>query len=81
MELTLDEKVLVALYNATVKKGYGGYRISDLMPEGSTSLVARGVATRLQDQGYISIPQKMSASPIIFITDEGYKKAQSLMQW
>lgn len=80
MEVSFDEKILVALYYATVENGIGGYRISQIVPVGSTLLEAREAAKRLECQGYISMPQSMSAGPIIYITKEGCSKAQSLLK-
>ncbi len=78
--MSFDDKILVALYNVAVKNGEpGGYRISQLIPEGCTLLDAREAATRLQSQGYITIPQGMAASPIVYITDKGCMRAQSLL--
>lgn len=78
--MSFDEKILVALYYATVENGIGGYRISKLMPQGSTLLEAREAAKRLEFQGYISMPQQMSAGPIIYIINKGCMKAQSLLK-
>ena len=80
MDMTLDDRVLVALYNAAIENNApGGYRISQLMPEECSLFDAREVATRLQSQGYITIPQGMAASPIVYITDMGCRRAQSLL--
>ena len=80
MEISFDDKILVALFNAAIDNvAPGGYRISQLMPEGSTLLDAREAASRLQSQGYITMPQGMSAGPIVYITETGYKRAQSLL--
>ena len=49
------------------------------MPEECNYLDARNVATRLLSQGYIAIPQGMSASPIVYITEKGRQRAQSLL--
>ena len=78
--MTFDEEILVALYYAAIKNGApGGFKISDFLPEGYTLLDARNVAARLLSQGYITIPQGMAASPIVYITDMGCKRAQSLL--
>lgn len=78
--MTFDEEILVALYNVALENGAsGGYRISQLMPEGCTLLDAREVATRLLSQEYIEMPQGMSAGPIVYITEKGCSKAQSLL--
>lgn len=77
--MTFAEKILLALYNVSKDKGPGGYRISELMPEGGTLMDARDAARRLMQQGYITIPQGLSAGPIIFITEEGCEKAQQLL--
>ena len=80
MDMTFDDRVLVALYNVAVENNApGGYRISQLMPEGCTLLDAREAAIRLESQGYITIPQGMAASPIVYITDMGCRRAQSLI--
>ena len=77
--MTLDEEILVALYYAAIKNGApGGFKISDFLPEGYTFLDARNVAARLLSYGYIKIPQGMVASLIVYITEEGCKRAQSL---
>ena len=80
MELTFDDRILVALYNVAVENGFSyGYRISQLMPEGSTLLDAQAATTRLLAQGYIDMPQKMAAGPIVYITEKGCKRAQLLL--
>ena len=78
--MAIDEEILVALYYAAIKNGVpGGFRISEFMPEECNYLDARNVATRLLSQGYIAIPQGMSASPIVYITEKGRQRAQSLL--
>lgn len=78
--MTFDERVLLALYDIAVKNGApGGFRISGLMPDGCTLLDARKSATRLLSEGYIEIPQGMTAGPVVYITEKGFKKAQSLL--
>lgn len=80
MELSFDEKILVALYRVAVENGEpGGYRISQFMPEGSNQYDARLAAERLISEGYITMPQKMCASPIVYITEKGFERAQELM--
>ena len=78
--MNYDDRILVALYNAAVaNNAYGGYRLSQLMPEGSTLQDARAAAARLLSKGYIEMPQGMAAGPMVYITDEGCRKAQSLI--
>lgn len=80
MDISFDGRILVALYNAAVEKGVsGGFRISELMPEGCTLLDARMAATRLLSEGYIEIPQEMSAAPIVYFTEKGCKRVQELL--
>lgn len=79
MDISFDDRILVVLYNAAVEKGVsGGFRISELMPEGYTLLDARMAATRLLSKGHIEIPQGMTAAPIVYITEKGCKRAQEL---
>lgn len=78
--MNFDDIILVKLYTVAAENDTpGGYRLSQLMPEGSTLLDARAAATRLQSQGYITIPQRMAAGPIVYITEKGCKRAQSLL--
>ncbi len=78
--MTLDEEILIELYYAALEnKASGGFKISDLLPEECDYQDARDVASRLFSQGYIEIPQGMAASPIVYITEKGFKKAQSLL--
>lgn len=49
------------------------------MPAGSTLHDVREVATRLLSKGYIEMPQGMAAGPIVYITEKGCERAQSLI--
>lgn len=80
MAMTFDDEILVALYYATLENEVsGGFKISEFLPEDYSLLDARNVAARLLSHGYIKIPQGMAASPIVYITEEGCKRAQSLL--
>ena len=80
MEMTIDDKILVALYTVAIANvAPGGYRISELMPDGCTLHDARTSATRLLSEGYIEIPQGMTAGPVVYITEKGSKRAQYLL--
>ncbi len=78
--MTFDDEILCALYKVAVESNAsGGYRLSQLMPEGCTLLDARAAATRLLSQGYIEMPQGMTAGPMVYITEKGCERAQLLM--
>lgn len=80
MAMNFDDIILVKLYTIAVENGtLGGYRLSQLMPEGCTLFDARAAAARLQSQGYITMPQGMAAGPIVYITGKGCKRVQSLL--
>lgn len=78
--MSFDDRILIELYHVAVENNAaGGYKLSQLMPEDSTLFDAREAAIRLLSLGYIEMPQGMAASPMVYITEKGCKRAQSLL--